>query len=420
MKKVLIVSDSFKNITGLSYVALNFAKYFTQRGFEVSYCNIVGENCTITDLYDKGHFFYENLFEINIHNCQVKLENSFLLFNNLLEKIKPDIIFSVHDLWQLENIAFSNQRDTYTWIAYCPIESDYYSTYIVHPTYFDKSFRKPLTDICQNIDYVIAYNIIGLEQLKKLGANCIGYLPNGLDDYYILDEEIDRKKIFKGILKDDDFVFMSVGNNFQRKGLDYVVEAFSSFLSYIDNEQKNKYKLYLHGFLETIDAGTDLKSMIYHLNLSNNIVMSQGTQISKRELYKRYRCCDCYIGLPLAEGFGYGFAEAQLNNIPVIYHNVGGISQYFNRSIQVGSVAEFRPNNYYCKWKIPDIEETVEYMLRITENNNYINKDNLKITQNNTKEMKWESLFHSLDNIIDFQQLNTNNIFHTLNIRRIV
>jgi glycosyltransferase involved in cell wall biosynthesis len=415
--RILICSDSFKNITGLSYVALNLCNFFIQKEYLVNYCILSGEDCTINDLPNKGHFFYENLFDSKIYNCQNKKQDSLTILNDCIKEFKPNIVLTIHDLWQFENIILSAYRDTFTWIAYCPIESDFYSEYVINPTQIDPNIRKSLSDICKNIDYAIAYNEVGKIQLNKFGANTLESLPNGLDNFYFEEEELTKQLVFRGAIKEDDFVFITVGHNFNRKGLDFVIEAFYKFLQKVDN--KEKYKLYLHGMVDTVDAGTDIKSMIYELKISDNIILSKPEQISKRELYKRYRCCNCYIGLPLAEGFGYGFMEAMINGLPIIYHNVGGISQYIQDfGFPISSVATIRPNNYFCDWKIPNINETVEKMLEVIQ----LNLTELDIIKKRNQEegqkYLWENVYTQLETILDFNIINKIDIFNKLSIKR--
>lgn len=418
-QKVLICGDSFKNISGLSYVSLSLAKFFIQKNYEVAYCILSGADCTSKDLINKGHFFYENLIDLKVYNCQNKKDGSLQLFNNCIKDHKPTIVLSVHDLWQFENIYVSAYRDTYTWISYCPIESAYYSEYIVNPTKTDNNIRKSLSALCENMDYAIAYNNVGKSQLAKFKSSVTDSLPNGLDDFYFDESEIDRQVMFKGVAKEDDFIFMSTGHNFNRKGLDYVVDAFYKFLK--ANSMNKKYKLYLHGYLDTIDAGTDIKSMIYEMGISDYVIMSQdNTKTPKRELYKRYRCCDAYIGLPLAEGFGYGFFEAMQSGLPIIYHNVGGIQQYLKSSVSypIDSVATMRPNNYFCEWKIPGVDQAVQAMIKVSQ----FSKEELEdIKVNNMKQSKkylWSEVYKQLEVIIDFDTVGKTGIFNKLNIKR--
>ena len=418
-QKVLICGDSFKNISGLSYVSLSLAKFFIQKNYEVTYGVLSGEDCKIDHLKNKGHFFYENLIHSKVYNCQNKKEGSLTLFNECIQEYKPNIVLSIHDLWQFENILVSSYRDTFTWISYCPIESAFYSSYIVNPTRTDNNIRKSLSAICENMDHAIAYNDVGKSQLEKFKAITADSLPNGLDDFYFDKDGVDRQVIFKGVVKEDDFVFMTTGHNFNRKGLDYVVDAFYKFLK--ASNMNKKYKLYIHGYLDTIDAGTDIKSMIYEMGISDYVVMSQdNTRTPKRELYQRYRCSDCYIGLPLAEGFGYGFFEAMQSGLPIIYHNVGGIEQYLKTSVSypIESVATMRPNNYFCEWKIPNVDQAVQNMIKVSK----FSKEELEdIKVNNMKQSKkylWNNVYKQLDSILEFDSIGETSIFNKLNIKR--
>jgi glycosyltransferase involved in cell wall biosynthesis len=170
-----------------------------------------------------------------------------------------------------------------------------------------------------------------------------------------------------------------------------------------------------------LDAGTDIKSMIYEYGISDYVIMSQdNTRTPKRELYKRYRCCDCYIGLPLAEGFGYGFFEAMQSGLPIIYHNVGGISQYLkdSSSYPVSSIATMRPNNYFCEWKVPNVDQAVQRMLEVAN----LSKTKLEEIKTNNQEYSkkflWKSVYEQLDSIVDFSKLEKADIFNQLNIKR--
>jgi glycosyltransferase involved in cell wall biosynthesis len=163
--------------------------------------------------------------------------------------------------------------------------------------------------------------------------------------------------------------------------------------------------------------------MIYELKISDNIILSKPEQVSKRELYKRYRCCNCYIGLPLAEGYGYGFMEAMINGLPIIYHNVGGISQYIKDfGIPISSIATMRPNNYFCEWKIPNIDEAVDKMLEIVSW--YENEDRTIIEKRKQLNMKegqkylWDNIYTQLESILDFNIINKIDIFNKLSIKR--
>jgi glycosyltransferase involved in cell wall biosynthesis len=410
--KVLICGDSFKNITGLNEVSFNIIKYFYNKGYEVGYCVISGESCKPDDLKKLGNNLYEYFFDTPLFNCQKEQSN----FDTAIQLFKPDIVFSAHDLWKLEKIMLSDYRSTYKWIAYCPIESDYYSDHIVLP---DKnSFRKSLPEIVNNIDLIIPYTDMGKRVLQKLGAtNITEKVFNGIEDIYI--ESVNRQEVFKGLVKDSDFIFMTNTTNFQRKGLAYIIEAFNSFVNQLDNREN--YKLYIHGQIDTIDQGTDIKSMVIDLELSNNVIYSKNEQISKRELYKRYRCCDCYIGLPLAEGFGLPFAEAMINKLPIISSGFGGHIEYLQQTYEVGYVSYFYPNNQYTLWKIPQVDEAVCGMFYYTNNLTNI-KERTKENYNYAKEnLTWDKVYKRFDEILKpFLDIYIQSIDNKLTLRRII
>ena len=119
---ILICGDSFKSITGLNEIALNIAKFFISKDYNVAYCNIAGDLCTKDNIEKLG-------IEIEFYNGQLSQGD----FDKVIKEFKPHIVFSIHDPWQIDKIVFSQYRDTYKWIHYCPIEGNHYSEYLIYP-----------------------------------------------------------------------------------------------------------------------------------------------------------------------------------------------------------------------------------------------------------------------------------------------
>lgn len=402
--KVLICGDSLISITGLNEIAVNIFKYFKSRGHDVAYLSIFGSEFFPEETCLEDEKLYQTVYD----------QKS---FDMVIEDYKPNLIFSIHDPWNLDKIAFSSYRDTYKWVCYCPIEGEYYSSHIIYPD--STSFRKSLTEIFNECDLIIPYTEMGKAVLSHICNKEIisDKLYNGVENLCLSD--VNRNEVFKGLVNDDDFLFMTTGANFQRKGLAYIIEAFYKFLS--KQKEKTKFKLYIHGQLDTYNSGTDIKSFVKDFNLTDNIIYSNPQiQISKQELYERYKCADCCIGLPLAEGFGLGFAEAMINKIPIIAHDYGGHIEYIPEYLKVPSIVNYYPNNHFCIWKIPNIEEAVRSMEYIVKN-----KDKYNYTEENhvfaKLNLTWENIYLKLDTILKPIISNyTDDIIHTLNIQRVI
>ena len=209
---------------------------------------------------------------------------------------------------------------------------------------------------------------------------------------------------------------MTVGTNFRRKGLDYVVESFHLFLQSIDDP--HKYKLYIHGNLDTVNSATDIKSMVRDLGLLGNVIYSSPEQLSKYELYERYKCADCYIGLPLAEGFGLGFAEAMLNKVPIIAHDYGGQIEYIKEYQKVSSCSNYYPDNYFSLWQIPNTQDAVQAMKNIVNDNHDYVTENYLFAK---RYLVWERIFQKLNYIfIDFIKDYKEDVVHSLQLRRVI
>jgi glycosyltransferase involved in cell wall biosynthesis len=137
----------------------------------------------------------------------------------------------------------------------------------------------------------------------------------------------------------------------------------------------DKYFLYIHTNPNEISGGTDLisqamtlgilKKLLFPSSYVNNIIMGQ------EELFSRISVMDCYIGLPAGEGFGYGFADAMMHGIPLIYIDYGGHVEYCrDAGLPVKVQSFYNSKNAYMKWAIADIEEASCQMLYMAYNEN--------------------------------------------------
>jgi glycosyltransferase involved in cell wall biosynthesis len=124
-----------------------------------------------------------------------------------------------------------------------------------------------------------------------------------------------------------------------------------------------------------------LPSMIRGLDLQGHVIFpgshfssissgDKGTKGIQRELlFSRYRASDVYVSLPAGEGFGYGFAEAMMHGLPVIYTEYGGHVAYCHgHGIAVSPKGYFRGMNSDIEWAIADYSAAAQAMVKLATN----------------------------------------------------
>ncbi len=433
-KRILFVSDPLSLVTGLAYVAGSFAKYFDKKPdqYELGYYTLRGvfeDKIRAVDLSEK------QLDNLKIFTSK-EVNNPNLIFNNftkVISEFNPHIVITVADPWDLEVVAFNELRYSYCWVAYTTIEvSDVYSDRVFNDSSVVKRNFKSIYDILSKADLIIPVTQMGKNVLKNLEVNgnylnniCEENVYNGLDIEQRLEQKISKEKVFQGFLKNDDFVFISLGVNSERKKIDQVILAFHQFMLRLAKERDhniNKVKLYLHTNLHSAPGGPDLMAVINECKLYDSVLgMAQNSFATKKQIYELYRACDVYIGLPGGEGFGYGFAEAMLNELPVIYINYGGHVEFAKYG---GLPVKVRDKIYAVKlgmkWALPDLKDASQQMYKLYKNSHLrkeLGKQGSEFVINN---LSWDKIGDQLERIIiDYYEKNEAQNLYGMKFKRI-
>jgi glycosyltransferase involved in cell wall biosynthesis len=102
------------------------------------------------------------------------------------------------------------------------------------------------------------------------------------------------------------------------------------------------------------------------------------TVFSDNEIKNLIRCCDGFVSLHRAEGFGRGMAEAMLLGKPVVATGYSGNLDFMNESnscLVRYKMVEVEKGSYpYAEnqvWADPDIDHAVSHMLKLADNRDY-------------------------------------------------
>lgn len=401
-KNILFVGDTLSGSipTGLAGVLIEFLKRFPKENYNVAYANLAGRDVKhASELRKFGEDFFSEYKDLKLYNCQLHDKVNHLNLDKVLESYKPEIVISIHDPWMFDSIYCSKFRKKFFWVAYVTIETPDYDEFVCNPTTPMPTARKSIKKILGNADLLVPVTSIGENLFKEWGlTNYVSYIYNGLDFSNEVEKPKSKKSIFGDSVEESDFIFCTMGVNSRRKKIDLSIEAFSKFLSNIPEEDKLKYKLYLHtNANSTAGGGTDIGTMVHRLGLIKNVIfskeLSNGLYLSKKDLYKKLKVCDCYIGLPSGEGFGYGFAEAMLNKLPIIYSSYGGHTCYLDERGYPTSIKTLMNTDHaYFKWGYADTDHASELMKMIVDGNtlSQINtEDNYEFVKEN---FDWDHL----------------------------
>ena len=407
--RILVVGDALYSVTGLAYVAGYMTKLFLESELfsDVGYFTLTSDFVNIPKekfkAIDEPEKYYENLRLFNTY-----YENLLESFDKAIEQFRPHIIFSVSDPWMTEPIAHSKYRPSYCWIAYTTVEVPEYSNKIYNPSVVFKN--QNYKNILENLvlaDSVISVTKQGIEALKNITHSTIKLdnlyeenIYNGIEIEKRNTEQYQKSQLFAGMCKDNDFIFMVLGANTERKKLDQSILAFSKFLKKVNNPKKYKLYIYTNSFSSL--GGTDLVQVAMNENVLPYLLGNKATTVvPKHEIYKYYNVCDCILNFSGGEGFGYSIAEGMLHEKPIIYLDYGGPSEYAYHGglpVKVGNYVYAM--RWGIQWGLPNLDSASDQMVKIAKDENVrknLGKTGYEWAKNN---LDWEVLKYKLYNAI--------------------
>lgn len=163
---------------------------------------------------------------------------------------------------------------------------------------------------------------------KNILESKLALIPNGVDDFWIKNQSIERKNKIKNEIK-----FLFIGEITKNKNLKQTV----GFLEKLSEYYKVKFTVIgkkLDGFKE-LDLLSKKFKWIHILPPIYN----------KVKLKNYYRDCDFFIMLSKTETFGLVFVESLTQGVPIIYTKGEGIDGYFQNG-EVGYRIDIVENSF--------------------------------------------------------------------------
>jgi len=214
----------------------------------------------------------------------------------IVEKERPDIVFSLNDPWivseQYRRIQDLHQQKKFKFVGYLTMDS--------------YNWLGGIDPHINDWDGVIAFTEFGAHEFVKGGVRIpIAVIPHGLDRdvFYPMDQEEAREKLG---LKKDIFIVLNGNRNQFRKRMDITVAAFAKFAAGRPDAQ-----LYMHMGLK--DQGWDLMPLFARemgkngLDPNGRIIMTSNSpnppNVSTEMLNWIYNCAD--VGVNTTKGGGW-------------------------------------------------------------------------------------------------------------------
>jgi glycosyltransferase involved in cell wall biosynthesis len=218
----------------------------------------------------------------------------------VVEKEKPDIVFSINDMWiineQYKRIKDLHDQKLFKFVGYAPMDS--------------YGWTGCLDETANGWDGIISYTEFGAHEFIRGGIKKpITIIPHGItaNQFYPMDKAEARKRLS---LKDDIFIVFNGNRNQFRKRIDITIEGFAKFA-----KDKPDTQLYLHMGLK--DQGWDIMPLFARamqregIDPNGRIILTAQTQgppnVEVDFLNTIYNAVD--VGVNTCKGEGWGLVS---------------------------------------------------------------------------------------------------------------
>jgi glycosyltransferase involved in cell wall biosynthesis len=239
--------------------------------------------------------------------------------DQIIDNVKPDILWTVADIWMVNYIAELRNRNSFKWVAYTPVDGT------PVPKYWEPWLK--------NADRIVCESKYGEDEMKKAlpefhtsfihhGCNSSVYRPLSKEDKLKYREVINYAVVsgennlsLQTGLPANDFIVGVVARNQPRKNFDKIIKAFSIFA-----KDKNDVKLWFHSAPK--DQAYDIPQLATMYGLKGKVLFTPNYNIahglSEQDLNIVMNMFDVHILPTQGEGFGIPILETMAAGVPQI------------------------------------------------------------------------------------------------------
>lgn len=425
-KKVLVMTDSPKIDTGFGRVGREVWSYLQSTGkYEIA--------CI-------GWFHQDNPREVPYPVLTTRKDAKGVItqedkyahqsFPEIVENFKPDLVWSLGDMWMTDHIMSSPNRNKFKWVGYFPIDGE--------------PVPSRWGNVVGNMDYAVAYGKYGMDVISQRMANTdnLSYIYHGVNTslFKAFDDRArdEFKKQLLGI--SDKLVIGIVARNQPRKAFDSLFQAFYYLLngeyvkcrscgkittsnydivhrkatkpskcrkcgstSVTEGKPNGDLILYLH--CAPKDCGWDLLDLQEDYSLKGYVVFNPdlriGAGIPETTLAAIYNAIDIFTLPTRGEGFGLPILEAMSCGTPVVTTDYSAHPEWSKgSSILVPPVALEAEPVTNIRRAIIDMNEYVGGLLSLIENPS-LRRDIGKKARVAAEGMDWKIINKQWEKLID-------------------
>jgi glycosyltransferase involved in cell wall biosynthesis len=383
MGRILTVGETPLITSGFANVLRRLNKYFIAEGHEVrqlGWCQ--------TQPLDREYDY--KIYPVNYPKGGYYGQE---LFDEIVLSYKPDIVFSLGDIYMVDWIPKTRTRRNFTWVSYFPIDS------IPIPSFWCSTI--------ENMDFPITYSKFAEEAVLKQVPSCssrLNMIYHGVNnDIFYKEDKKEIRKIMK--IGEDVYVLLYVGVNSLRKEIPRLIEAYSLF-----SKDKKDVLLILHTSL-THNAGKEgwfLKEVLKYYDdkysILDKIVVSKASGalngVPEEALRKIYNVSDVFVTAAECEGFGLPFVEAAACGVPSIAVNYSSMPELIQNRGELVRASDWITHTPYCmKRPLIDVKQFARKMQLLYENKK-LRATYGKNAYEFSKNFYWENILPDFGNLI--------------------
>jgi glycosyltransferase involved in cell wall biosynthesis len=349
-RKILILADSPTAPTGFSTVSRNILSELHKTGrYEIDMVGINYQGQFNRKEFEEVYPYLNRLVPAKHPTSDDMYGREYVMqiLEGRIREMSPpwDIFFTIQDHFILEarsaqsGIGFSEfiqkmQKNTlmspeqrkyhFMWAGYFPV---------------DGQMKQNWVDGCiAKCTYPVAYCDFGKDQILQFATE-----ENGLEerlkiirhgtntkDFFPQKEKKSelRKKYFKNLVTDDDYLIININRNQVRKDLVRTLMTFKEF-----KKKVPKAFLYLH--CNPDDLGGNIFDIAKMIGLDAGefavpVSFNEHYGVPIETVNDLYACADAVITTTLGEGWGLSLTEAMATKTPILAPNITSIPEIFN------------------------------------------------------------------------------------------
>lgn len=275
----------------------------------------VGDGGVATGFANVNHHIIENLpsEDYDIHHLAVNYRGDFyetvpwhmmypaMLGGDLLginrlpsmiDKIKPDIIFILNDLWVIRDYLRHIETNDIPIVVYFPVDAG--------------PVQSAWIEAFSRLSGIVAYTLYGKGELLTAQPSLnVDIIPHGIDvaHFFPIDMTEARTVHMLGTINPDDWIVLNANRNQPRKRIDLTIKGFCAFA----DDKPDTVRLYLHMGLE--DAGWRIDTLMQRLGHDKRLYITSpnlrpDNSVPVDVLNYIYNSCDVGLNTSLGEGWG--------------------------------------------------------------------------------------------------------------------